>query len=190
MPRSWSGRRWEIEIEGNSVSIKGHGSSFTLFGDDAATVTLARSWFRWFLYIDGRRTTRLYGMRRAAVDQLRLELRKVTLADDIAQAVTWREEVEATTSTARQEQRWVSRERVDQLVGMQPRSDLREVVRAAEIEPLLSSEELRAIAEARLDVRKAFDDLNEHTLRSELRDRREFFEKIEKSPLTEEQALT
>lgn len=188
MPGTWAGTDWEIEIADGSVSIKGRAYSITLFGERAATVSLGRSWFRWFAYVDGTRALRLGGLRRAAVDALRIELRRVTLSDEIAAAVAWDRAVQGASSTASRQQRWIPRERVDALVELQPRADLPEIVRDAEVEPLLSVEERRAVSAVRLDLWTTFAELNEQTLRAELRDRRDFFDKIEKSPLTDEQA--
>jgi DNA helicase-4 len=188
MPGTWSGRGWKLEIDDLSVSFQGDARRLSVFGDRVADVKLKRWWLRWFLYVDGARVLRLRGLRRDALDELRRELRRVAVADRIYAAVAWDRKVGSATSTASQQQRWIPREQVDELVRLQPDEDLVATVRDAEIEPLLSSDERHAISALKLDVQEIFADLNEQTLRAELRDRREFFENIETSPLTEEQA--
>jgi DNA helicase-4 len=188
MPSTWSGRGWRLEIDDISISIQDRARSFAAFVDCSAEVKLARSWLRWFLYVDGARVLRLHGLRRAAANDLSLELRRFVLADPIRTAVAWDRQVRSAISTASQQQRWVPREQVDELVELQPPGDLVSKVRSAAVEPLLSSEEQRAVSALDLDIQNIFADLNEQTLRAELRDRREFFDRIEKSPLSEEQA--
>lgn len=188
MRRSWTGRDWKIEIDGGSISIQAAACSLTVFGSQAADVSLKRFWLRWFLYFDGTRKLRLRGLKRTTARDLRLELRRVALADRIHAAVAWDREVRSAVSRASQDQRWFPRERVTELVELRPGGDLAAIVRDAGIESLLSAEEQQAVSALNRDIPKTFADLNELTLRAELRDRRKFFDAIEKSPLSEEQA--
>lgn len=188
MPRSWSGRGWKVEVDDISISIHDRERSHAFSIDRIAEVRLTRSWLRWFLQVDGARILRLRGLRRSAANDLGLELRRVSLAGPLRDAVAWHRQVEATISTASQQQRWVPREQVNVLVGLRPSGDLASSICSAGVEPLLSAEEQHAVSSLNRDLPKLFADLNEQIVQAEIRDHREFFDRIEKSPLTDEQA--
>lgn len=188
MPGTWAGRGWKLEIDDISIAIQDRAHSLVVFGNRIAEVKLERSWLRWFLYVDGARILRLRGLSRATANDLRLALHRVVLAGPIRDAIAWDRQVRSAISTASQQQRWVPREQLDELVALRPPGDLASKVRSAAVGLLLSSEEQRAVSALELDIQETFADLNEQTLRAELRDRREFFDRIEKSPLSEEQA--
>ena len=91
-------------------------------------------------------------------------------------------------TAARTEQRWVPTEAVDGLLATRPQAGLFERIRAAGCEVSLTADELEAVKFVDTDLARLVADTNEQIATAELITRRSFFDAIEKSPLTDEQA--
>jgi DNA helicase-4 len=188
MAGTWVGPGWKLQFHERSLSIATPTSDIDLPAERTADVRLERSWFRWFLYIDRAHRLRLRGLRRVTAHAIRLELRRLGLSDTISAAVDWQRALRHTLADATRQQRWIPRERVDELVRLQPTQGLGAAFPAAKVRSLLSPEEHDALEALTLDVRELTATQNERTLGAELRDQRQFLDRIERSPLTEEQA--
>ena len=110
--------------------------------------------------------------------------------DPLAKAVEWRLLVDSTLAVWRARGRWIPHETVVDLLEGRPSVDPRtwfegrEAVLFAES---LSAEEKAALTLMHQDLEARVSDVNESIFRSELHQRRQFFDSVESSPLTEEQ---
>lgn len=185
----WVGVGWSIALgEGEALlSVDGHPERFA--GDALDQLSVARPWFRWALIVRGSPTRRFRGLKRADAVRLRNSLEGVALQPEISKAVAWCSQAREAIAHAHREQVWIAREDVERLVTSRPdpmladRVETKPVVFAA-----LNQEQRQALDFLKTDLRRVAADTNEATFASELKTRRDFFDRIEKSPLTEEQA--
>jgi DNA helicase IV len=147
-----------------------------------------RRWFRWGLRNGGQPLARLRGITKTEAVALSQALRRLPLAVAIADAVAWQDAVAQLLARGRLEQRWISTETVDALAVAHPRPGLLDRVREAGCESSLTADQLVAVGflDARLDSMVAR--ANELIVARELSSRRAFFDTIERTPLTDEQA--
>ncbi len=106
----------------------------------------------------------------------------------IAAAVVWESQVTAAFETGRLSGRWICTETVDTFEATRPTRGLAARLRAAGWELQLSDVERRVVEFLEVDLKTLVVDANNKILETELTFRREFFDTIEKSPLTTEQA--
>ena len=188
MAGMWAGADWAISVESSSIAVESRTCNLRVSAADADTLQAQRGLLRWHLRVDGRRRVRLRGMKRGAAAQLRTALQRAALNDRITAAVAWERQMHSVLTTAVDQQRWVAREQVDALVAARPDPGLIKEVADRGVAPLLAPDEVAAVASLNRDVASEFAQLNESILAAELRNRRAFFDRIEKSPLTDEQA--
>ena len=154
----------------------------------ASTLEVRPRWFRWSLRQDGQLLARLLGITRREASGLARALRRLALGPAIAKAVAWHGEVVRVLTSARAEQRWVTTEAVDGLLGTRPEPGLLGRVRAAGYEEPLTEGEFEAVSSLDGDFEELVAVTNEEVIAAELSSRKTFFDTVEKSPLTEEQA--
>ncbi len=154
----------------------------------ASTLEVRRRWSRWSLRQDGQLLAHLLGITRREASALRRALRRLALGPAIADAVAWHGEVVRVLTAARAEQRWVTTEAVDALLGARPEPGLLGRVRAAGYEEPLTEGQLEAVSSLDADLEELVTLTNEEVTAAELSSRKTFFDTVEKSPLTEEQA--
>ena len=184
----WSGRGWTVTVTETEMVLAQASGSVTISSPNAARLEVRRRWFRWGLHNEGQLLARLRGITKTEAVALSQALRRLPLALAIADAVTWQDAVAQLLARGRSEQRWISTETVDALAAAHPRPGLLDRVRGAGCESSLTADQRVAVGflDARLDsmVAKA----NEQIVARELSSRRAFFDTIEKTPLTDEQA--
>ncbi|MGO8863472.1 MAG: UvrD-helicase domain-containing protein, partial [Acidimicrobiales bacterium] len=115
-------------------------------------------------------------------------LQRLVLTPAIADATAWHTAATHHLAVASAEQRWIPTEAVDALLATRPEPRLLERVRAAGCEPSLTEGQLEAVGFLDADLQTLFANTNEQITVAELSSRRSFFDTIEKSPLTDEQA--
>jgi DNA helicase-4 len=162
--------------------------ALTIASTDASTVEVRRSWFHRTLRHGGQPVLRLRGLSRAQARDLELAVRHLALTPAVEAAVAWQATVTELLDNARKEQRWVPTEVSDALVASRPEPRLLDRVRAAGTELSLSPVQLEAVVYVDTDLARLVTDTNEAIMAAELSSRRGFFDAIEKTPLTEEQA--
>lgn len=143
----------------------------------------------------GRATDRYLGLSRPDAASLRVALERFALragiASELSAVVDWARRARGRIDRAVRDARWLPEEDIALLEDMRPRVAPQEWFdsdQGAELAAALTDEEhadLKFFAE---DFRALIADRNEAILHAELLDRREFFERVENSPLTEEQA--
>jgi DNA helicase-4 len=102
--------------------------------------------------------------------------------------MTWRTAVAQLLARGRSEQRWIPTEAVDALLATRPEPRLMDRAHAAGCELSLTDDQLEAIRFLDADLESLVAETNEEIIAAELSSRRPFFDTIEKSPLTDEQA--
>jgi DNA helicase-4 len=155
---------------------------------ECGALRVKRRWFQWRLLVDDRPVLRLGFMAKREALTLDLALRRLPLAGQVAGAVSWHTEVTALLERHTSQQRWIPTESVERLHATRPQAALLGRIRGAECEGTFSTDELAAAAALDADLWGLVAVTNEQILQAELRDRRGFFDTIERSPLTEEQA--
>ena len=194
----WSGKGWRITITGNEVHIARVADALTIRGSDASRLVLRRRWFRSSLNDERTSLVRLRGIKKGEAISLADALGRLTLAQVVEDAVVWRAAVEDAIvwnadviqlfSGRRIEQRWITTEETDELIAKRPERRLLDRVRAAQYDTLFDADQLAAAAFLDADIPALVSEANEEIMAAELSSRRSFFDSIEKSPLTDEQA--
>jgi DNA helicase-4 len=188
LPAEWSGDGWIVTVTGTEVSLSQAAGSITIPSTEAARLEVRHRWFRWSLRNDGQQLAQLRGITKGQASGLSRALRLLALTPAIAGAVSWHSAAAQLLAKGRTEQRWISAETVDTLLATRPQPGLLDRVRAAGCEQFLTADQIEAadFLDARLDSVVAA--ANEQITVSELSSRQPFFDTIEKTPLTEEQA--
>ena len=184
----WSGKGWTITVTDTEMALAQESGAVTISSTNAARFGVRRRWFRWSLYNDGQPFARLRGITKTEAAALSRTLRGLALTPAVADAVAWYAAVTQLLAEARIKQRWISTETVDALLATRPEPRLLDRVRAAGCEPFLTADPLEAVAFLDANLESKVADCNEQIMASELSSRRPFFDTIEKTPLSDEQA--
>jgi len=184
----WSGKGWTVTVTDTEMALSYASGAVTMSGTNAAGLEVRRRWFRWRLYNEGQPLVRLGGITKAEASALSRALRCLALTPAIADAIAWYAAVARLLAGARMKQRWIPAETVDALVTTRPEPGLLDRVRAAGCEPFLTAGQLEAAGFLDTDLDSAVADTNEQIMAAELSSRRPFFDTIEKTPLSDEQA--
>lgn len=180
----WTGEGWRIIVDESAVQFTGPSGANNFDRRVSSRLEVRRRWLRWGLYNDGDRVLRLRGIQGERAGKLARALGGLAVAD----AVAWQRRVAETVESGRVEQRWIPTEAVDRLLSSRPPADLAERVRKTGVATGLTAEQRTAVAFVSADVAALVADTNETTMAAELDSRRQFFNTIESSPLTDEQA--
>ncbi len=184
----WSGSGWQITITDTEVTIAQASGTVRLSSAGASCLEVRRQWFRWAIHGNGQVLVHLRGVTSSEAHGIAAALRCLVLMPAIADAVAWHASITHLLAVALAEQRWISTESVDLLVARRPEPHLLDRVRAGGCEGSLTTGQLEAVKFVHADVAMLVATTNEQIMVGELSFRRAFFETIEKSPLTEEQA--
>jgi DNA helicase-4 len=184
----WSGNGWTVTVTDTEMALAQASGSVIIPSTKAPQLGVRRRWFRWSLHNDGQQLVRLRGITKHEASELSRALRRLALTPAIAGAVSWRAAAAQLLGRARTEQRWISTETVDALLATRPEPRLLDRVRAAGCEQFLTADQLDAVGFLDARLESVVADTNEQITVRELSSRRPFFDTIEKTPLTDEQA--
>jgi DNA helicase-4 len=184
----WSGKGWRITVTNTEMTVAQASGSVSIPGTESSRLEVRRRWFRWSLHDGGQSRIHLRGITKSEASALTGELRHLALSPAIADATTWHADVTRLLAGACTAQRWIPTEAVDTLLATRPEPRLLDRVRAAGCERSLTEGQLGAVGFLDADVETLVANINEQITAAELSSRRAFFDTIEKSPLTEEQA--
>ena len=177
----WSGRRWTITLEDDSFVIDHQGGTTRITPTKTSPLTTKRVWFRKFLFQGSTRLVRLSGLSRQ-------EVRHLLIALEISHAVKWAQLFTQHVDFRKEIQRWIPQHIVDELCDNQPDRRLKYRVQNADIDELLSETEHDAVDLTAIDVADHIKHENEQILKKELVSQKQFFDSIERQPLTLEQS--
>ncbi len=184
---TWSGEGWKVSV-GDALMLHVGDGVVRVAAEDAVTLEVRRHWFRWALYRNGERLAVLRGLPKRDGQSLERAVRKLALTGDLAAAVAWAAHAESTADAWSAAGRWITTETVDGLAACRPPQGLGARVAAAGCTDQLTEEERRAVAAVDADLEAAVAAMNRELVEVELIERRGFFDTIERSPLTDEQA--
>jgi len=184
----WSGKGWTVTVTDTEVALAQASGPVTVSGTNAARLEVRRRWFRWSLHNEGQPLVHLRGITKTEASALLGALRRLAVTPAVADAVAWYAAVTELLAGARTGQRWIPAETVDVLLAARPEPRLLARVRAAGCEPSLTADQLEAAGFLDADLESMVAGTNEQIMASELSSRRPFFDTIEKTPLTDEQA--
>jgi DNA helicase IV len=184
----WSGNGWTVTVTDTEMTLAQASGPVTISSANAARLEVRRRWFRWSLHKDRQQFVHLRGITKTEAFALSGALRRLAVTPAIADAAAWYAAVTELLAGARTGQRWIPAETVDALLATRPEPRLLDRVRAAGCEPSLTAGQLEAAGFLDADLESMVADTNEQIMASELSSRRPFFDTIEKTPLTDEQA--
>ena len=183
MDEKWSGDGWSVRVSDGGVLLTA-GEETAVPAVEASHLRVRRRWLRWQLEGGALPPVRLRGLRRNDARALAQTLAQL----GVRSAVEWHADVCATFQQAHAEQRWISTETVAHLIHSRPSPDLITRVEAAGVRGMLSEGETAAVGMLLVDLEATVRGCNDQIMVAELAAQRPFFDTIEKSPLTEEQA--
>lgn len=184
----WSGKGWTVTLTDTEMALVQASGPVTISSTNAARLEVRRRWFRWSLHNDGQPLVRLRGITKTEATALSRMLRRLALTPAIDDAVAWYAAVTQLLARARTDKRWISAETVDALLTTRPEPGLLDRIHAAGCEPFLTADQLEAVDFLDADLEPTVAGCNEQIMARELSLRRRFFDTIEKTPLTDEQA--
>ncbi len=184
----WAGKGWSIQIVGAEMAVTTATGVGRITDLEAPRFEVRRRWLRWSLYDDGRPVLALRGIASSGARELSLALRRLALNPAIAAAVTWHGAVTSRIADARHAQRWIPTEAVAALAATRPPTGLLKRVREAGLDTQLAPDALLAVHFGDVDLDALVAMANNEIADAELASNRSFFDSIEKSPLTDEQA--
>lgn len=185
----WSGTGgWTLSPTATGFALSAGGREEAFAGSDLARLSVSRWWFRQRLLIAGSPPRKLGGLSPSAGRSLRDAIARQRLraeaADYVAESVNFRERFRELVERHRQGARWIPYDAVTGVLMSRPAGGpLTSAVRNA-----LTDEEREAADFVTADHRALVAAANEQIRAAELVARRNFFERVEKSPLTDEQA--
>lgn len=185
---NWQGPGWDLQVSPDGLEAHVDGRTIEVGSGDLARVEVERRWFRWHLRLGGDALLALRGVSKPTALQIRDWLAHAVLRPKVDAAVNWHRACADRLAAALDEQRWIAREAVDGMVASRPAAGLERELRDTNAWERLDADEQEAVARLDRDVAGTVAEANEAIMAAELRDRAEFFESIERSPLTDEQA--
>ena len=203
----WTGRDWSLRITADKVTLQSASGEEHFPGTSAVALSVIRRWFRWQLVVRGGAVRRLPGLTKSDALALRTALIAFMASNRnreareqharavgmfrpaVASVVAWYDRVNAFLRLAEADQRWVTQEQLEDLLPPALLSDATKLLAEfPSLEAGLAAAEREAIAFLDEDLPKLVAKTNEQTLTLELTGRRTFFDTVESSPLTQEQA--
>ena len=188
MPDEWSGKGWTVSVTDAEMALAQVSGPVIFSSTDAARLEVRRRWFRWSLHSGDQPLVQLRGITKTEALALSRAVRRLAVTPAIADAVAWYAAVTELLAGARAEQRWIPAETAGALLATRPEPGLLDRVRAAGCGPSLTTGQLEAVAFLDADLDSVVADTNEQIVAGELSARRRFFDTIETSPLSDEQA--
>ncbi|WP_175557540.1 UvrD-helicase domain-containing protein [Raineyella antarctica] len=161
-------------------------------GRDCSRLSVSRWWFGRSLLVNGPVAGRYRGVKSQDVAAIRSaiagRLQSVELGPVLDRARAFRSDFNRLLEQHRMQGRWIPYDRVAAVLRLRPTDDELALLRGSMREALLTPEEREALDLLGRDWTAIVRSVNAQILSAELASRRDFFDRIEKSPLTEEQA--
>ena len=184
----WSGPGWSVAFTNDELIATSAMGTHTFVPDESTRLSLGRHWWRWSLHFGNQPLVRLRRFRRADALEFEQALRMFSLAPLLSAAVAWYAEVSQLIDRSVASRRWITTEAVDALLPARPHPAWRDRVLGHGASPPLSDAQRDAVAFLDVDLEAMVAAANERIMAAELEAQRSFFDTIEASPLTEEQA--
>lgn len=179
--REWAGSHWEIALQQEVLAIKTDGWFEEIPYDGTVKVETKRRWFRWRLLKDNKSQLRLKGISR-------IEARLLAISYELGQSRLWSMRLQEVLTNHFDQQRWISREIIDDLIETKPLFPHQREIEALGLMVRLNQNELQALIDLNLNLTSIFEEFNKEILKAELTNQKIFLESIESQPLSLEQA--
>jgi len=183
----WSGPGWEVKVAREVAGVYRMGD----FRQPVEKVNLDRRW--WWIWHrlrgpDGQTLAKLKRATEQTLDDLAAALRLAPLEPRLTAAMAWADIFDNALSYAEETRRWLTREGLEDLERSRPAGGLKRLLEERGLLDRVSSTAKRAarLLDENLAPHRAT--VNKRTLDRELEAMSDFFNTIEKSPLTKEQA--
>jgi DNA helicase-4 len=205
--QTWGTRHWALEVEGQRVVLRTT-TPRNFAGSDLSRLKVERRWLRWQVVVDGR--TRYKGLTQTEARSLRAELARLVdgyersarerardvrlrmlhagLVRELEQLVLWDQHVHSFFDEARRAQRWIARDQLAELQAMKPDPSILLNHPDPDLRDSLSPRELEALSSFGDSLWPRRKRTNSIIAKLELETHKDFFDRIEKSALTAEQA--
>ena len=183
-----SGKGWLVVFESNAIKAVISSTTITHDRRDTKKLGIQRKWFRYYLLRDGEPLTALNGCKKLDAIGLVAWLRYWELIPTLDDAVRMKEEEVKLLAHRLEQGHWTSCEEISQLEQHCPSKNLQDQCRSQGFEKLLTIEQLEATNYFALGSELRVKALNDLVMSRELVERRAFFDGIERTPLSEEQA--
>lgn len=192
MRQIWNGSAWELQFADDRVVLTTGAGEQTFVGTEAERLDVVRRWFRWQLRVDAG-VQRFKGIRRDDARELRDRLQhfrtRAGLQTELADALEWSRRVETCFAKALVDLRWIPHDDIEDLIDARPdHQALRGVLDDEGFIDSLPWRESVVFKTLKEDLQGRRGKINEQILYKEIARQKEFLSRIEKSPLTDEQA--
>lgn len=201
MGKTWGGSdrklgSWTLTVDDVGALFSTAVGPEPLLGTDASRLKIRNGWFSRSLLVAGSPPRRFKGVRKPDADEIQKALDRLVarsrIAGDLALAVAFKEQFDDLIDRHVQASRWIAHDAAAPLIATCPASGTsRTRSSSANIRDVgrhLSEDERKAVAFLDEDHWSVVRSANEQILKRELVDRRAFFDRVETSPLTEQQA--
>ena len=196
MGNTWSGHGWTLARDLDRLTVTAGGKVEVFTGTSVRRLSVSRGMFRDSLVVSGESPRKLKGLRRRDSREVRSAIAGVVARGEIgpslARAAERQAAFERLLASHLTEQRWIASDTAERVLADLPRAaDVMTMLGSTERGALndhLTGDEIRTLAFIDEDHGARIAAANDEILRRELRERRSFFDTVEKAPLTEQQA--
>jgi DNA helicase IV len=190
MPTCWSGSGgWRLTLTTIGFELAVGGATESFEGPALSRLTVSRWWFGRSLLVAASPALKLRGLSgpdartlRGAIERQRV---RADVASRVARAMHFRDRFNELLERHVSAGRWIPYDAVSAVLALLPKGAKTLSARAMEALP---AEEKAVVTFCGADHRRLVADANEQIRAAEMVVRREFFDSVEKSPLTDEQA--
>lgn len=186
--REWSCDAFRVEIDSGSLNITTRGGSWSHSRGEPLPIGVRRRFLRYRLVEGPAEVLTLRGCRKENAFELTAWIGYWGLLPQIEKTLQWATRVKEMLKERLDTRRWITQENLEE---MQPEKALRELLargRESNCVHLYSPEEHSAVELAAGGLGPFVNENNEQVAVLELQERQAFFDSIERTPLSEEQA--
>jgi len=185
---TWQGPKWRVELSRESLTIVTQSETHHFDVSQASQIQIVRKWLRFRLLQNDAIVVTLRGLSSSDAAQLSARLCYLSLLPSLNDAVRRRSTAETFLIEHQRSAGWITTEEVESTLSHLTSTFSIETFRNGGCEPLLTDEELESIRYSPATFLHRVQILNDEFMAKELEERRDFFNKIERTPLSEEQS--
>lgn len=184
----FSGNGWSVEFRADSIQVVSGASSYEHGRHEKAKLSLQRKFLGLFLLRGNETLVKLKSCKKATALELVARLKYWELLPALDEAILWKDDAEALLAIRFAQKRWVSSEDISDLEARRLKIDIGSQFRESGCKNLLTEAQIEAATFVATGLEEQTRVVNDELMSSELEAQREFFDSIEKTPLSEEQA--
>lgn len=187
-PLRWSGAGWEIQLSKDEFNATSDGNVISLPTTLAEEFGIRKRWFRFVVMKDGEIMVRFPRMKRPDADAINSWLEHLPLLHSLDEVLEWRNSAEKLLAERIRERRWIGTEDVQTIMARRPPERQLKKLISARLQELMTGEQRSGVTYALVQFEERVRTANEVIATTSLEEDSKFFETIERTPLTEEQA--